>query len=96
MSTSQYYDSILKGEWTKNANGQYIHPITKQPVTQAQYYEQAFTPDANTYRADQKITTAVQEFFAQPKSPQESFQYMLANNMTPEQLASRAGKSVEQ
>ena len=96
MSTSQYYDSILKGEWTKNANGQYIHPITKQPVTQAQYYEQAFTPDANTYRADQKITTAVQEFFAQPKSPQESYQYMLANNMTPEQLASRAGKSVEQ
>ena len=96
MADSAYYDPILKGEWVRDAQGRYIHPITKQPVTQDQYLQTAYTPNAIGTREDLVKRSAAQTFYSQPKSAVESLQYMQANNLTPEQLASYSGKPIEE
>lgn len=53
MSTSPFYDSILKGTWAIE-NGKFVHPISKKTYTLDEYREIAYTPDAVQWRDENK------------------------------------------
>ena len=53
MSTSPFYDSILKGTWAIE-NGKFVHPISKKTYTIDEYREMAYTPDAIQWRDQNK------------------------------------------
>jgi hypothetical protein len=87
------YDSILKGTWTKNAQGLWVHPITRMPVTQEQYLQQAYTDDANAIRADQAKTQAVKQYFASPRTAEQAFLYAAQYGLTASEIKNRLGTS---
>lgn len=53
MSTSPFYDSILKGTWAIE-NGKFVHPISKKTYTLDEYRDIAYTPDAVQWRDENK------------------------------------------
>ena len=97
------YDSILKQNWFKTVDGNYIHPITKEIINEDQYLEKAYTNDANNYRATQLRKELVKSNFTATYSDssltnqqkaQKINEYLTSQGSNRDELASVMGLQI--